>query len=292
MIGSSRLGRAWFNVDTPLYNDVQTILHEDAPRASTFHASLAWFKAKAKRTYTTDWDRRVQNLPPARRSPGLHFALKGGEDTSNLRYPVSVNPTSAFIHTSRELWARGAQALTGHGYIGAYYQRMNFDQLYRRQCSPEVAVQTREHIARHCPRYAAHRHITDAGEDLDWEDWRFCRLGEPEVNLPALHEFCRRSGAFSKLGIPLHLNLILPPPPPSVPANPREAGLARSTSLPYFCNLRLTLTGFGFGFLFGFDAFVNSTLHPRSSFFRKCKGQVVWWSLRPTANRSAELHAL
>ena len=35
------LGRAWFDVNTPLYNDVQTILHEDAPHATTFHASLA-----------------------------------------------------------------------------------------------------------------------------------------------------------------------------------------------------------------------------------------------------------
>lgn len=196
-----------------MYNDVQTILH-----ASTFHASLAWLKAKAKRTYTTDWDRRIQNLPPANRTPGLHFALKGGADISDLRYPMSVNPTSAFIHTSRELWARGAQALTSHGYIGAYYQRMKFDQPYRCQCSPDVPMQTREHIVQHCPRYAEHRHIlAEADKTLAWENWQFCRLGEPESYLPSLHEFCRKSGAFSKLGILFHLNLIFPPERPKEP---------------------------------------------------------------------------
>ena len=114
-----RLSRAVFDHDSPLYHDVQALLHS-IPHATTFHSSLAWLKARAKRVYTSTWNHRIQNLPPARCSAGLEFALQRDVDGDHttLRYPVSVNPTSAFIHTSRGLWARGAQALTGHGYIG------------------------------------------------------------------------------------------------------------------------------------------------------------------------------
>ena len=99
-----------------------------------------------------------------------------------------------------------------------YYQHMHFDQPYHCQCSLDVAIQTREHIIQHCPRYEAHHHILlEANEALHWEDWHFCCLGEPEVFLPSLHKFCRKLGAFSKLVVPFHLNLILPPECPREP---------------------------------------------------------------------------
>ena len=215
-----RLWRASDGRNPQLSADLTFIADHPAPHATTFHSSLAWLKAKAKRVYTSDWKHRIHNLPPSHLSPGVHFALHRDVDgdVTALRYPISVNPTSAFLHTPRELWARGAQALTGHGYIGSYYQRMKFDQSYCCPCSPDVVVQTKEHIVQHCPRYEAHRHILiEADEALLWDDWHFCRLGEPEVMLPALHDFCRKSGAFTKLGAPYHLNLILPPERPREP---------------------------------------------------------------------------
>ncbi|KAF9651395.1 hypothetical protein BDM02DRAFT_3110842 [Thelephora ganbajun] len=81
-------------------------------------------------------------------------------------------------------------------------------------CSTDGAPihQTRLHILRECHRYAAHCHIlSQAIPDLFEPSWQPHMLASPS-SLPAFVSFLQKSGAFTKLGIPFHLNLILLPP--------------------------------------------------------------------------------
>lgn len=64
------------------------------------------------------------------------------------------------------------------------------------------------HILTSCSIYAPHRHLLhDALFDPEFSVYK---LGSPRYTQSLLH-FFHKLGAFMKLGVPFHINLILPP---------------------------------------------------------------------------------
>lgn len=104
-----------------------------------------------------------------------------------------------------------AQTVTGHGYTGDYYQRMRIpDTSPWCPCSsfPGARIlQTSMRVLTSCPIYAPFRHLRDKLFDPEFSVYE---LGSPDYSKSLLH-FMHKSGAFTKLGTPFHLHLILPP---------------------------------------------------------------------------------
>ena len=124
--------------------------------------------------------------------------------------PTST-PTDLFKQTTRELFARMTQTLTGHGYTGEYYQRMKLDASPWCLCSSSLGapvLHSRRHVLSLCPRHTRHRHLLNIA--LTDPDLDFLELGVLS-NLKSLLHFMHVSGAFTKLDRPFHLDLILPP---------------------------------------------------------------------------------
>ena len=102
------------------------------------------------------------------------------------QYPISPTPSDLFKQTTRELFGRMTQTLTGHGYTGEYYRRMNLDASYWCSCSVEMGapvLHSRRHVLSLFPRHARHRHLLTAA--LTDPDLDFLELGVPS-NLIAL----------------------------------------------------------------------------------------------------------
>ena len=125
-----------------------------------------------------------------------------------------MKPLDIFGDTPRELYGRVSQVLSRHGYTGEYYSRMNIPESPWCPCltsSGAPIFQTGSHIIWECRQYSAHQYILEeACPDLHDPDWHVNHLGEHKKALPALIDFLKISGAFTKLGIPFHPNLILP----------------------------------------------------------------------------------
>ena len=114
-------------------------------------------------------------------------------------------PSKVFKSTPRELSSQLNQTLTGHGYTGEYYKKMNItEHPFACPCSPDGVpiLQTRDHIIRACPYYEKHRPIIIK---------QFPRLGNPRFPLASLFKskaipwflvWLKLSGAFTKRGIP------------------------------------------------------------------------------------------
>ena len=85
-------------------------------------------------------------------------------------------------------------------------------------CSTSVGApvyNNRLHILREYRRYSSSCHLlTDNIPDLHDPNWKIENLGEPKKALLVLISFLDKSGVFTKLGVPFHLNLILPPERP------------------------------------------------------------------------------
>ena len=167
------------------------------------NSTIAFLKRRSKEAVKTRWSSKV--LKP---SPGTAFIQ---------HYHPNPRPSGIFKDTLREIYGRVTQALSGHGYTGEYYARMRIPEAPWCLCSTSSGTpifQSRSHILCECQRYSVHRHILEtACPDLHDPDWQVDKLGEPESALPALIQFLQITGAFTKLGMPFHLNLILPPPP-------------------------------------------------------------------------------
>ena len=107
-----------------------------------------------------------------------------------------------FKSTKHELSSQLTQVLTGHGYFGEYYVKMNIDKLT--SCPYNNTIfQTRDHLIWECPTYKNARDKTLLPV--------FPRLANLRFSLGSL--FCRdnhslpiswleESGAFMKAGIP------------------------------------------------------------------------------------------
>ena len=127
------------------------------------------------------------------------------------QYPITETPNDIFKQTTRELFGRMTQTLTGHGYTGEYYQHMKLDTSPWCACSTNPGapvLHTRWHVLALCPRHARFRHILPTA--LTDPDLDFLELGVIS-NLKSLLHFMHVSGAFTKLDRPFHLDLILPP---------------------------------------------------------------------------------
>lgn len=109
------------------------------------------------------------SLRPGRLSHGERFVLYAA--------PCSFDPSGTFKDTTKELFGRLTQTLTGHGYTGEYYQHMHIpDTSPWFPCSsfPGAPIpQTRLHILTSCPLYAPYRHLLkDALFDPDFSVYR------------------------------------------------------------------------------------------------------------------------
>ena len=116
----------------------------------------------------------------------------------------NTKPDAIFKTTPREPFGRLTQTLTGHGYTGEYYHRFHInDHPHECDCPlPGPILQTRDHIIRECPNFENGRSILRK---------KFPRLENPKFqlasilkrdNLPTLLKWMKRSGAFTKKGIP------------------------------------------------------------------------------------------
>lgn len=170
-------------------------------RRTIRHPTSSYLKTKQARLSVRRWKRslRQQYL-----SHGERFLLHGK--------PPATSPSEFFKDTTKELFGRFTQTLTGHGYTGEYYHRMKLpDTSPWCPCSsfPGARIfQTRLHILAHCPLYSQFRPVLDQAI-LD-DNFSVYELGFPDF-APSLLRFMHLSGAFTKLGVPFHLDLILPP---------------------------------------------------------------------------------
>ena len=166
------------------------------------HATITHLKTKTANRITKSWKKDLK-LRYRRSTGSLDFAYT---------YPLSATPSDLFKETTRELFGRLTQTLTGHGYTGEYYTKMHIpDASPWCLCSTIVEApvfHSRRHVLAHCPRHDSFRPILkDAlrNPELDMKD-----IGDPKPLKSLLH-FMHASGAFTKLDRPFHLNLILPP---------------------------------------------------------------------------------
>ena len=131
--------------------------------------------------------------------------------------PPSTTVSPTFKHTPRELFGRLTQLLTGHGYIGDFYQRFIPSESPWCTCTDEVTsptLQTREHIIFQCPHYANHRQrLRKYFPDFDSPDFTTVHLLDEKHGLPHLLRFLKRTGAFTKRGVPLNFDLPTRDPP-------------------------------------------------------------------------------
>ena len=171
------------------------------------HPTLAFLKKRIKIRVCKVWRRTVKKS-----SPGTTFI--------NHYYP-NPNPSSIFLGTPREIYSKVSQTLSGHGYTREYFTKMKIPESPWCLCSTSIGApvyNTCLHILRECQRYSSSRHLlTDDIPDLHDPNWKIKNLGEPKKALLALISFLDKSGAFTKLGVPFHLNPILPPERPKKP---------------------------------------------------------------------------
>ena len=178
-------------------------------RRALLRMTVSYLKLRANSNINKKWQRRARDLV---KTEGTKFL-----DV----FPITRIPPPFFRITHREIYGRIAQTLTGHGYTGEYYARMLPNEPPWCPCSATpgaLVLMTRDHILRHCSRYSAHRHILERRvPDLMDPSWLPHLLGTP-TTLPALARFLKDSGAFTKLGTPFHIDLILPPPQETQPS--------------------------------------------------------------------------
>jgi ribonuclease HI len=113
-------------------------------------------------------------------------------------HPPSLRPSPLFraLADKKEIFGRMTQALTGHGYIGEYYQRFNIDDESR--CREDNCLQTRQHILCDCTCYRQHHHILKKITNTMSLQVLFGSI----KGLKAVAAFIETSGAFTKNGHP------------------------------------------------------------------------------------------
>ena len=187
-------------------------------------------KEQIKRDRDKRWKLEYKNLPVSR-SSGFYLAwsvLRPKEKTNML-----------FKSTKRELSSRLTQVLTGHGYFGEYYAKMNIDKPTSCPCDNST-FQTRDHLLRECPTYENTRDKILLPV--------FPHLANPRFSLGSLFRrdnhslllsWLEESGAFTKAGIPWDTT---PWKPPWTDTDSNLNPLAEPFDPSAFCNF-LTTTG-------------------------------------------------
>ena len=166
-------------------------------------------KEKIKKDRDRRWRIEYKDLP-VHQSSGFYLAwsvLRPTEKTNNN-----------FKTSKQELSSRLTQVLTGHGYTGEYYAKMNIpDKSHNCPCDG-TTFQTRDHLIRDCPLYETARDKILMPV--------FPRLHNPRFSLGSLFKkknqslllaWLDKSGAFTKAGIPWDTTPWKPPwlPEPS-----------------------------------------------------------------------------
>ena len=120
--------------------------------------------------------------------------------------PLSIAPNKVFKNTSRELFGRVVQTVTGHSYTGEYYQCFVPTESPWCTCIDETSdptLQTRHHIICECPHYEAFRNILRKNHpNLHAHNYSLRPLFDPRNGLHDLIHFMHKSGAFTKTGVP------------------------------------------------------------------------------------------
>ena len=173
-----------------------------ALRSISKYPTCTFLKTKSAKRISKKW--RVELNKKRRRSTGsLDFTFS---------YPLSATPSDLFKETTKELFGRLTQTLTGHGYTGEFYSKFRItDASPWCLCSSTMGapvLHTRRHVLSLCPRHTRFRHILK--DNLRDPNLDLCELGDPSSIKSLLH-FMHVSGAFTKLDRPFSLDLILPP---------------------------------------------------------------------------------
>lgn len=115
------------------------------------HAAVTHLKTKTARRIMKKWQRDL-GTKRSRSSGSLDFAYT---------YPLSSSPSNLFKETTRELFGRLSQTLTGHGYTREYYQKLRIpDTSPWCMCSTTVGApvfHSRRHVLSQCPRHEKFR---------------------------------------------------------------------------------------------------------------------------------------
>ena len=123
----------------------------------------------------------------------------------------STTPDMPFDSTPREIFGRITQIISRHGYLGEYYLTFVHSESPWCSCTDEVSnpvLQTREHILYECPKHVQYRHLIN--------DRPLRSLINPKEGLQDFIKFLKKSGAFTKMGLPL-------PDPPPLPQRKKKA---------------------------------------------------------------------
>ncbi|QRV77343.1 RNA-directed DNA polymerase from transposon BS [Ceratobasidium sp. AG-Ba] len=114
------------------------------------------------------------------------------------RTPPSMKPSKTLLNTARPIFPRLTQVLTGHAFIGEYYERFVPDEISSCPCGEHP--QTRQHILLDCPNYADFRHLftTERGDLLSLPEI----LGTPK-GIDKLISFLEHTNAFTKQDNPM-----------------------------------------------------------------------------------------
>ena len=169
------------------------------------HTSKSFHKEMAKAELKNSWKREFRgNLP----RPSSGFA-----DAAKVLIP-RTKPSKTEKEIPLELKGRLNQVLTGHGYFGEYYKRMNIpDREYDCVCTNEPkTLESRTHIIKECPHYGR-RILERAFPRLHHFNFSLSSLFRRE-NHALMAAWLRRSGAFTKLGAPWE----------NLPTNPHDPG--------------------------------------------------------------------
>ena len=129
-----------------------------------------------------------------------------------------TKPDDEFRLSSTELFCRTNQVLTGHSYTGEYYARMNIPNPICCSCDPSV-LSTRDHIIRSRPLYdRARLSLERRYPHLQNPRFSLGSLLRRKTDLPEFMIWLRRSGAFTKKGIPWDTTPWQPPWLPLAPS--------------------------------------------------------------------------
>jgi hypothetical protein len=181
---------------------VDTLAKEAVSEVSTLAGpTIAWQRENAKIKVTKEWQADWQRERLAHPNRLCCAALRKPPTTKCPRHLKRVDiqqapngpPDLIPVLDRRKALARLNQCLSGNGWFGESSQihRPWADDPVRCRCG--VAIQTRSHILRDCPRYAAHRHILrNVTRSLDLRE-----LFSTDRGLAALLAFLTKSNAFS-----------------------------------------------------------------------------------------------
>jgi hypothetical protein len=152
-------------------------------RPPILHSTVSWALEHAKvhslKLWHQDW----------LRLPHTNLAAVGLHKTPALKLTKFHKEYGG----PRHVHTRIIQTITGHGFLGAYYDRFLPDLPTTCPCS-STDIQSRLHILAECPLYEEHRHLLQAAS----QDLSLPIILGTHKGLEALAEFIAASDAFRK----------------------------------------------------------------------------------------------